>query len=317
MRASGQVRWGIVGTANIARAQFLPALRQAGGIAAAVASRDAERAAQFASDNGIGRSIAGYENLVTDPGLDALYIPLPNSLHAEWTIRALEAGRPVLCEKPLCGTLPDTERVLEVAGRTGAWLWEAFAFPFHLQLHEIKKLLQDGVIGELMEIKSNFHFSLRNPANIRLSRQLQGGALLDLGCYPVRLAQELFGPTYDAAWASAVMGGDGVDVDTWGVLNYRAGGGLCCLAACAEVMTPSRRWKGRTGRSAPPTRSTPGRLTPTSWSLGPRTGPSAPGRTSPRLPRLSATSTPCSAGASRPGSWRSRRRCRRLGRWPT
>jgi predicted dehydrogenase len=113
--------------------------------------------------------------------------------------------------------------VLEVAGRTGTLLWEAFAFPFHLQLHEIQKLLQDGVIGELMEIKSNFHFSLRNPANIRLSRQLQGGALLDVGCYPVRLAQELFGPTYDAAWASAVMGGEGVDVDTWGVLNYPGG----------------------------------------------------------------------------------------------
>jgi predicted dehydrogenase len=223
MNASGQVRWGIAGTANIARAQFLPALRQAGGIAAAVASRDAARAAQFASDNGIERSIAGYENLMTDPGLDALYIPLPNALHAEWTIRALEAGRPVLCEKPLCGTLPDTERVLEVAGRTGTPLWEAFAFPFHPQLHEIAKLLQDGVIGQLMEIKSNFHFSLRNPANIRLSRQLQGGALLDVGCYPVRLAQELFGPAYDAAWASAVMGGDGVDVDTWGVLNYPGG----------------------------------------------------------------------------------------------
>jgi len=89
MSGSGQVRWGIVGTANIARAQFLPGLRQAGGIAAAVASRDAERAAQFASDHGIGRSIAGYENLITDPDLDALYIPLPNSLHAEWTIRAL------------------------------------------------------------------------------------------------------------------------------------------------------------------------------------------------------------------------------------
>jgi len=223
MSASGHARWGIVGTANIARAQFLPGLREAGGIPAAVASRDAARAAQFASDNGIERPIVGYENLITDPGLDALYIPLPNSLHAEWTIRALEAGRPVLCEKPLCGTLPDTERVHEVAGGTGTPLWEAFAFPFHLQLDEIKKLLQDGAIGDLMEIKSNFHFSLRNPANIRLSRQLQGGALLDVGCYPVRLAQELFGPTYDAAWASAVMGGEGVDVDTWGVLNYPGG----------------------------------------------------------------------------------------------
>jgi predicted dehydrogenase len=245
---SAQVRWGIVGTANIARAQFLPAVGPAGGIAAAVASRDAAQAARFASDNGIERSIAGYENLITDPHIDALYIPLPNSLHAEWTIRALEAGRPVLCEKPLCGTLPDTERVLEVAGRTGTLLWEAFAFPFHPQLHEIIQLLQDGAIGELMEIKSNFHFLLRNPANIRLSRQLQGGALLDVGCYPVRLAQELFGPVYEAAWASAVMGGDGVDVDTWGVLNYPGGRRLMLSSSLGRSYDTFTTLEGTSGQ---------------------------------------------------------------------
>jgi predicted dehydrogenase len=109
MTVQGQVRWGIIGTANIARAVFLPGLRQAGGDASAVAGRDAGRAAQFARDNGIGRGVQGYQNLIDDPAVDALYIPLPNSLHAEWTIRALEAGKPVLCEKPLCGTLADTE----------------------------------------------------------------------------------------------------------------------------------------------------------------------------------------------------------------
>ena len=108
------MRWGIIGTANIARAVFLPGLRQAGGDAAAVAGRDAGRAGQYARDNGIGRGVGGLPDLIEDPDIDALYIPLPNSLHAEWTIRALEAGKPVLCEKPLCGTLPDTERVLDV-----------------------------------------------------------------------------------------------------------------------------------------------------------------------------------------------------------
>src|SRR5580658_10761191 len=186
MSASGQVRWGIVGTANIARAQFLPGLRQAGGIAAAVAGRDAARAAQFASDQGIERSVVGYENLVTDPDLDALYIPLPNSLHAEWTIRALEAGRPVLCEKPLCGTRPDTERVLAAARQTGTLLWEAFVFPFQPQMAAIEELVADGAIGELKEIKSNFHFMVRSPSNIRMSRELEGGALNDVGCYPIR-----------------------------------------------------------------------------------------------------------------------------------
>jgi len=223
MPADGQVRWGIIGTANIARAVFLPGLRQAGGDASAVATRDVERGAKFASDNGIGRVVVGYQTLIDDPDIDALYIPLPNALHAEWTIRALEAGKPVLCEKPLCGVLPDTERVLAAARRTGTLLWEAFSFPFHAQLEELKRLVADGAIGELMEIKSNFHFTVRSPANIRLSRELQGGALLDVGCYPVRLAQELFGPDHESAWARARAGGGGVDVDTWGVVGYSGG----------------------------------------------------------------------------------------------
>jgi predicted dehydrogenase len=223
MPADGQVRWGIISTANIARAVFLPGLRQAGGEASAVAGRDADRTAKFASDNGIGRAVVGYQTLIDDPDIDALYIPLPNALHAEWTIRALEAGKPVLCEKPLCGVLPDTERVLAVARRTGTLLWEAFSFPFHAQLGELRRLVADGAIGELMEIKSNFHFTVRSPANIRLYRELQGGALLDVGCYPVRLAQELVGPAHESAWARARAGGDGVDVDTWGVLGYPGG----------------------------------------------------------------------------------------------
>jgi predicted dehydrogenase len=223
MTSGAQVRWGIIGTANIARAVFLPGLRQAGGDAAAVAGREAGRAGQFARDNGIGRGVAGYQALIEDPDIDALYIPLPNSLHAEWTIRALEAGKPVLCEKPLCGTLPDTERVLASARQTGTLLWEAFAFPFHAQLARLRRLIADGVIGDLMEIKSNFHFAVTRPDNIRLSRELEGGALLDVGCYPVRLAAELFGAAHESAWAAASRGGLDVDVDTWGVLGYPAG----------------------------------------------------------------------------------------------
>jgi predicted dehydrogenase len=240
MDSNGRVRWGIVGTANIARGQFLPALRQAGGVAAAVAGRDADRTRQYAVDNEIERAVTGYASLIADPAVDALYIALPNALHAEWTIRAMEAGKPVLCEKPLCGRLADTESVLAVAEETGTLLWEAFVFPFQPQMQAIRKLLADGAIGELMEIKSNFHFLLRNPANIRLSSELEGGALLDVGCYPVRIAQELLGPDYQAAWAHAVIGGDGVDVDTWGVLDYAQGRRLmfsCGLGRSYDTFT--------------------------------------------------------------------------------
>jgi predicted dehydrogenase len=223
MTGSRQVRWGIVGTANIARAVFLPGLRQAGGVASAVAGRDMARTRKYASDNGIARAIHGYQQLIEDPEIDILYLALPNALHREWTIAALEAGKPVLCEKPLCGTLPDTEQVLAVARQTGTLLWEAFVFPFHEQLRQIRELIADGAIGELIEIKSNFHFLLSNTANIRYSAQLQGGALLDVGCYPIRLAADLFGPGFQGAWARASMGGQGVDVDTWGVLGYPDG----------------------------------------------------------------------------------------------
>ena len=116
------------------------------------------RTAGWARDNMIGRAVTGYQELIDDPGVDALYIPLPNSLHGEWTIRALRAGKPVLCEKPLTGSLAETEQVLAVARETGTPLWEAFVFPFHDQMERIRGLLAAGAIGDLREIQSDFHF---------------------------------------------------------------------------------------------------------------------------------------------------------------
>ncbi len=212
-----------MGTAGIARKQFLPAVREAGGTAAVVAGRDLARAQDYATRHGIGRAAAGYQALLDDPGVDAIYLPLPNSLHAEWTIRALRAGKPVLCEKPLCGTLAETRQVLAVAQQTGTLLWEAFVFPFQAQLAQIRSLLADGVIGELREIQASFHFQLTGPENIRLRRDLAGGALNDVGCYPVRLAGELITAPHESAWAVSVPGGAGVDVETQGSLGFPGG----------------------------------------------------------------------------------------------
>ena len=215
------VRWGIISTANIARGAFLPALRvSGGGVADAVAGRDAARTAQWAAEHGVARAVAGYQALIEDPSVDALYIAVPNSLHADLTIAALRAGKPVLCEKPLCGVLADTERVLSVAQETGTLLWEAFVFPFNEHMERIKSLIADGAIGELREVQSNFHFPVSRPENIRFSAELQGGALRDVGCYPVRLAQELFGE-HSSAWAASVVGGG---LGAGGELG--AGGGL-------------------------------------------------------------------------------------------
>jgi len=218
------VRWGIVSTARIARTLFLPSLREAGGEPAAVAARDRDRAVQWAAANGVARPVVGYANLIEDPEVDALYIPLPNALHGEWTIRALRAGKPVLCEKPLTGSVAETEQVLAVARDTGTPLWEAFAFPFHDQMARLHSLLAEGAIGELQEIQSDFHFLLSDrDTNVRMSTVLDGGALLDVGCYPVRLARDLFGAEHESAWAQAEYDAGGVDLETWGSLNFPGG----------------------------------------------------------------------------------------------
>ena len=246
--SSDPVRWGIISTANIARGQFLPGLRAAGGIPAAVAGRDLGRAQAWAEQHGVDRAVAGYQALIDDPDIDALYVPLPNSLHAEWTIKALRAGKPVLCEKPLCGTLAEAEQVLAVAGETGTLLWEAFVFPFHAQFAAVQKLLADGAVGELLEIQSDFHFLVRNPANIRLARDLDGGALNDVGCYPVRIALELFGAGHTDAWATTVWGGHDVDLDTQGSLGFPGGRRLLLTCGMRRAYDTFTRLLGTAGQ---------------------------------------------------------------------
>jgi predicted dehydrogenase len=157
-----------------------------------VASRDRAKAEVYAAANGIDRGIEDYGALVESPDIDAVYVALPNSLHAVWTMRALRAGKAVLCEKPLCIGSAQTKEVLDVAVTADKPLWEAFVFPFQAQHQRLLALLADGVIGRLDEVHSAFHVLLSDKANIRLDAELGGGALADVGCYPIRLAYELF-----------------------------------------------------------------------------------------------------------------------------
>jgi predicted dehydrogenase len=220
-RGRDEVRWAIVGAANIARAQFLPGLREAGGgRAAIVASRDAARAQAFAAEHGVERAVADYAEAIESAEIDAVYVALPNSLHAEWTARALRAGKAVLCEKPLCVGSAQTAAVLEAAQTAAAPLWEAFVFPFQAQHQRLTELLAQGAIGELAEIVSAFHFRLSRPGDIRFSRALGGGSLADVGCYPIRLACELFGGTGpEVAGSSAIVEGE-VEVDATGLVSW-------------------------------------------------------------------------------------------------
>lgn len=243
-----RVRWGIIGTASIARRFFLPAVREAGGEAAAVAGRDAGRTQRWARENGVDRAVTGYQELIEDPRIDALYLPLPNGLHARWTIRALRAGKPVLCEKPLTGTLAEAEEVLAVARETGTPLWEAFVFPFHDQLDRLRALLASGAIGELREIQSSFHFVLDRPGDIRLAADLAGGALNDVGCYPVRLARDLFAAEHESASAAAEWNPAGVDLALWGTLGFPGGRRLLLSCSFTLAFTTFTRLLGTGGQ---------------------------------------------------------------------
>jgi predicted dehydrogenase len=215
-----QLRWGLLGTARIAQTAFLPALRTAGHSAVVVGGRDIGRTQLFASENGVNRAVQGYEAVISDSGIDAVYIPLPNSMHAEWSIKALEAGKAVLCEKSLCADVNQARLVIEAARSSSMPLWEAFAFPFHRQYERIVEILSNGAIGELREIQSHFHFQLTDPTNIRLESALGGGALYDVGCYPIRLAQLLFGANATAATAIASWQSCGIDIEMQGVVEY-------------------------------------------------------------------------------------------------
>jgi predicted dehydrogenase len=238
---SSLVRWAILGAASIARGQFMPALRESGsGRARLIASRDLGRAEAFAAAEGVEEAASDYRAALESPEVDAVYIALPNSHHAEWTVAALEAGKAVLCEKPLCASVEDTRRVLEVArARAGALLWEAFVFPFQMQHQRLVDLVDGGAIGELAEVSSAFHFRVTRPDDIRLSAALGGGALADVGCYPIRLAYELLGPG-DGDVGVETRWGREVEVDAAGFVSHRDGRRLvltCGLERAYDTFT--------------------------------------------------------------------------------
>jgi predicted dehydrogenase len=220
-----EVRWGILGTANIARRQFLPGLAEAGsGRALLVASRDRARAEDWAAAEGVDAGVEGYEALLERDDIDAVYVALPHSVHAEWTMRAIQAGKAVLCEKMLCRDPAELAPVLDSARRPGALLWEAFVFPFQAQHLRLLELVAGGAIGEVCEILSSFHFRVTQPTNIRLNSELGGGALADVGCYPLRLAQELLGPAPEPLQlcCQSIDHGRGVESDAAAIVAWGA-----------------------------------------------------------------------------------------------
>jgi len=187
------VRWGILSTARINHAVLEPARETETADVIAVASRDQDRADAYAARHGIARAHGSYEALLADPDVEAVYISLPNGLHGEWSIRALEAGKHVLCEKPLSRRPDEVERAFDIADRKALLLMEAFMYRHHPQTRVLAETIATGGIGELRQLRSSFSFMLTDSSDVRLSPELDGGALMDLGCYCINGCRLLAG----------------------------------------------------------------------------------------------------------------------------
>ena len=213
------VRWGIMSTAHINRL-FLAGVRDSPAIdVVAIASRTRDAAEQFAHENGIERALASYEALLADPDVEVVYIPLPNSMHIDWSVRALEAGKHVLCEKPLSRRASEVGRAFDVAEREERLLMEAFMYRHHPQTKRLAKMVREGAVGQVRMIRASFSFGSRDRSDIRMSAELDGGALMDVGCYCVSGARLIAGEPERVA-ADQTLGGDGVDVVFTGAMRF-------------------------------------------------------------------------------------------------
>jgi predicted dehydrogenase len=218
------IRWGILSTANIGRKKVIPGIRGAARCSVeAIASREPGRAAAVAAELDIRRAYGSYEELLADPEIDAVYIPLPNHLHAEWTKAAARAGKHVLCEKPLAMNADEAAEMVAVCEAEGVRLMEAFMYRLHPSWVAVRELVASGRIGRLMNVDSWFSYFNDDPTNIRNIAEAGGGGLFDIGCYTINASRFLFGAeplTVDARLqrdsatgvdilASAILGFDG------------------------------------------------------------------------------------------------------------
>ena len=212
-------QWGLLSTARINDA-FLAGVAEAReSTVLAVASRDRARGERYAAARGIPRAYHSYEALLADPDIDAVYISLPNSMHLEWTRRALEAGKHVLCEKPLSRRTADVAAAFDLAEREGRLLMEAFMYRHHPQTARLADLVHSGAIGRVRMVRAAFSFNATDPADVRLSAALDGGSLMDVGCYCVSAARLLAGEP-ELVSGAQVIGGEGVDVAFTGWMRF-------------------------------------------------------------------------------------------------
>lgn len=227
-----KTRWGILSTARIARKAMIPALKESAlADVVAIASRDAEKAHINAAELGIPKAYGDYDALLADPEIDAVYNPLPNHLHKTWTIRAAEAGKHILCEKPLALNTDECQEMIAAATANGVQLMEAFMYRHHPRILATRAMLRDGVIGEVKTIESAFTFKLNDKTNIRYQPEMGGGAVMDVGCYCINISRLMAGREPVAVHARAHWAASGVDDQLTGILDF--GDGLIAHFDCA------------------------------------------------------------------------------------
>ncbi len=236
-----RVRWGVLGTAKIAREKVIPAMQRGRHCeVAAIASRDLNRARECADSLGIDKAFGSYEELLADPGIDAVYIPLPNHLHVPWSINALDAGKHVLCEKPIGLNAAEAVRLQEKAAQHPELkVMEAFMYRFHPQWLEARIFVQEGRLGELEAIHTWFCYHNTDPGNIRNKKEWGGGGLMDIGCYAISLSRFLFGrEPRRVAGALHFDPITGVDRLASGTLDFETG---TSTFTCATQLQPYQR----------------------------------------------------------------------------
>jgi len=244
-----KIRWGVLGAANIAIKKVIPGMQRCiRAEVAAIASRDLGRARSAADQLKLGKAYGSYEELLADPGIDAIYNPLPNHLHVPWSIKAAEAGKHVLCEKPISLTVTEAKRLIEARDRTGVKIGEAFMVRTHPQWLRAREIVRSGEIGELRCIMSAFSYFNRDPENIRNVPEFGGGAVMDIGCYPVTMSRFLF--EREPARTVSLVEQDpemGTDRLTSALLDFTPGHGVF---TCATQLVPFQRMQvlGTKGR---------------------------------------------------------------------
>ncbi len=235
-----KIHWGVLGVAKIATVKVIPAMQRGRSTeVTAIASRDGGRARQAAAALRIPKSYASYEELLADPDIDAVYIPLPNHLHVPWTTRAAEAGKHVLCEKPIAMNAAEAEQLLAVRDRTGVRVQEAFMVRMHPQWIAVRDMVRGGRIGQLRAMAGFFSYFNEDPANVRNRSDYGGGGLLDIGCYLINTARMIFEREPQRVFAA--METDprfGVDTLTSMLLDF---GGGHAIGTCSTQLVPYQR----------------------------------------------------------------------------